>query len=201
MVTPKQRCQACLRGIHDPNNCFLCGPAFCPTKLNQRINNYNQQFGDKPPKGRVPPEYKPLGLHAMHNKKSNLRDSSKPVKKPFSVSTKVKLNQQKSSIYAFEQTDHPSVDEPSNTEEEAHPYIGSFIQEETSFLHDHLPTSDDDLCDIEPNICLMSAPLPAAPPSMATTFTKPHYKTTNVYDMVHPDITKSIQKYHQVKGN
>jgi hypothetical protein len=205
MVTPKQRCQACLRGIHDPNNCFLRGPAFRPSELNQRINNYNQQFGDKPPKGHVPPEYKPLGLQAMHNnnKKSNLRDSSKPVKKPFSGSTKVKFNQQKSSIHAFEQTDHSHLAEPSNADqqEEAHPYVGSFVQEETSFLHDQLPPSDDDLCNIEPNICLMSAALPTAPCSMATTFSTPQYKTTNVSDMIHPDITQSIQKYHQVKGN
>jgi hypothetical protein len=201
MVTPKQRCQACLRGVHDPNNCYLRGPAFRPTELNQRLNNYNQQFGDKPPKGHVPPEYKPLGLPAMHAKKSNLR-TSKFAKKPFTGSTKIKLNDQKSSIHAIE---HDNDDDDNSDEvvsdPDPHPYVGSFVQEEDAFYDQQLDSNTNDICDTDPTICMLASPSLSVPTSNAPRFLNDAFKELNVTDMVHPDITERIQKYHHNKGN
>jgi hypothetical protein len=201
MMQPKQCCQACLRGIHDPNNCFLRGPAFRPAKLNQRINNYNQQFGDKPPKGHVPPDYKPLGIPPMHEKKSSLRPS-KFTKKPFSGSTKIKVGQQKSSIHAIEQVDDvPNDVDPPCEDSDTHPYLGSFVKEEESFYDDNKLPSDDDVDIIEPTICLMHSLLSSAPSLQATNFTKESYQNTNITDLIHPNITSTIQKYHQRRSH
>jgi hypothetical protein len=63
--------------------------------------NYNQQFDEKLAKGHVPAEYKPLGVIARHDKKSNVCQS-KQLKKLLSGSMKVKFNDLKSSINEIE---------------------------------------------------------------------------------------------------
>jgi hypothetical protein len=202
MSHPKQRCQACLRGVHDPNDCFLRGPAFRPTELNQRINNYNQQFGDKPPKGHVPPVYKPLGLSAMHDKKSSIRPS-KFSKKPFSGSTKIKFNDQKSSIHAIENSDDIPIatDAITPDHDSSHPHVGSFIQEEDAFYDQQLNADDTNVFDQDPTICMLSSSSHHLHTSKDPSFVKDEYSQLNITDMIHPQITQRIQKYHIQKGN
>jgi hypothetical protein len=165
------------------------------------MNNYNQQFGDKPPKDHVPPEYKPLGLPAMHAKKSNLRPS-KFSKKPFTGSTKIKLNDQKSSIHTIERSDEIPIDndEPV-TDHESHPYVGSFIQEEDAFYDQHLAMNDTNVFDHDPTICMMSSNCSHLSTSKDPSFIKDEYQHVNVTDMIHPQITDHIQNYHNQKGN
>jgi hypothetical protein len=200
MVNPKQRCQACLRGYHDPNNCFLRGPAFRPKELNQRLNTYNQQFGDKPPKDHVPPEYKPLSLTAMHDKSSPRQ--ARPPRKPFSGSTKVKFDDKKTSINTIEHTDDSvptyTSDPPTNHD----PYVGSFIHHEDNFHQYHVDESTPDIdVDSDPTICAMSTLLPHPPPSRPTRFYHQSYSSTTVDAILHNDISSRIRAYHQSVHN
>jgi hypothetical protein len=137
----------------------------------------------------------------MHDKKSNLQPS-KFLKKPFTGSTKIKLNDQKSSIHALEQSDDPPItNDTPISESDDHPYVGSFIHEEDAFYAQQFDTTDGNVFEHDPTICMMSSPCSYTPPSKDLSFCKDEYRNLHVGDMVHPRITDRIHKYHAHKGN
>jgi hypothetical protein len=115
----KRRCQVCLMGFHQEDDCYLRGPHFIDPALQRRINIYNQNCGDKPPPGHKVKEWKPQSIppfefdtpakskkqvdFSLSSSSSNQKSSIKKQSKPFSNASTKSSN--KPSISSLESND------------------------------------------------------------------------------------------------
>ena len=117
---------------HPAETCFLRSIHFRPHELNQRINLYNQQHGDKPPPGTILPKWNP---------KTPPADQSSLDKQPTSRDKLAAVSNQKKSFRPFTNTptktttSKPSVNfvdvEDPEISDEIHPSISMLFENET----------------------------------------------------------------------
>jgi hypothetical protein len=99
MKTQRRRCQVCLIGFHDEDDCYLRGPNFQDPALTRRIKIYNENRGHKPPKGHKIKEWRPHSIPPFpfdsKDKQSDrtkqhvrFNDQHKKSNKPFSNGSK-----------------------------------------------------------------------------------------------------------------
>ena len=168
----KKRCQACLRGFHDEVNCYLRGQNFMPEALRQRINVYNKINGTSPPKGHVPPEWKPNSIPATHAKNDKRRSSFKngmnPKRKgpnPF-ANNKTKLPQINWTEALYDENDQ-DIENGNDDNDEA--VLARFVSQQEKQVEefgDFYLTDDNDSS--EPTICSVHAKDFAPIPDMET---------------------------------
>ena len=74
-----------MSGPHSAERCYLRGPAFCTTELEQRINLFSIQHGSKSPANQDPPKWNPHSLNPTHKHASTSKQSShnKNYSRPF----------------------------------------------------------------------------------------------------------------------
>ena len=109
----KIRCKCCLIGFHPPEQCYIRGLQFLPTKLRQRVMLFNKQHGDKPPPGTKPKEWNPRSIPAIHSDKKKVRfDKKGGLSNPFkNTATKVKTTDPSVSSLLNEQQEQQDEDE------------------------------------------------------------------------------------------
>jgi hypothetical protein len=177
----KRRCQVCLMGFHQEDDCYLRGPNFIDPALQRRINIYNQNCGDKPPPGHKVKEWKPQSIppfefNSPHKSRKQVdfspssssqiqKPSLKKQSKPFSNASTKALN--KPSISTFESSSDFNASDQTIDEHATNlvhldtmgtPSMASFIssQEQAVESLQLVPDSDDPY---HPTCCSMDPPI------------------------------------------
>jgi hypothetical protein len=202
----RRRCQVCLIGFHDEDDCYLRGPNFQDPALTRRIKIYNENRGHKPPKGHSVKEWKPHSIPPFpFESKSNpdksqqqVRFQSQPSKsrKPFSNGSK-KNADERPNINLIEQVDDQFNDQSlaSTSPKENDPSMFSLIAE--SHLYD---TDNNSNHETYPQICSMHLPSPnrlVHSPSSAPFHLSPTARSGNHARQSTPEyILSDINQHH-----
>ena len=143
-MSGRTRCQACLLGFHDENDCFLRGDKFQPDGLKRRLKIFNKVNGDSPPPSHKMRDWDPPLIPPIHDKK-NQQLNPNAMKRPFQNS-RTKSTTKNISLLNAELVD------PDENETLTDPSMSAFIQEQLSY-EDNLETIDTRLDEIDGTIC------------------------------------------------
>ncbi len=152
-------CQCCMTYGHASETCFLRGPNFRPKELNQRINVFNMQHGDKPPVDAKLPVWNPSSPPAMiapspapvsplSPTTKNVLFAKSPVKSTPFLHSSLSKTKLRPTVNLLES--HPTDEQLSSScddnnitpDVDIHPEISNFIAEidishQDSFNHEH----------------------------------------------------------------
>ena len=102
----KPKCQACLLGNHNENDCFLRGDKFIPDNLKRRLKVYNKVHGDAPPVNHKirewnPPLIPPIHSRNLNNSNESTLSQNRNSRRPFS-NTKTKSRDPTIKLFNFD---------------------------------------------------------------------------------------------------
>ena len=167
----KNRCQACLIGIHPANQCYHRGDDFLPIELKQRIALYNKQHGNKRPPGVPVKEWNPKSIPAILDKQPNKvtfgdTHGKDKISNPFkNAPTKTKINEPVvnalTSHHYDDIPDHLRDLLAAEDHEDPSPNISSFITTQESQATKYDIADSDDVH--TPVLCSITLPSPKLP--------------------------------------
>ena len=136
--TRKSKCQACLLGNHNENDCFLRGDKFLPDALKRRLKIYNKVNGDAPPPNHKIREWNPPLIPPIHQKDQGpTNDYSKSTfqrsRRPFS-NTKTKTKDPTIKLFNYDEQVADIND--NDATEMGDPSMSAFINEQMNFEKD-----------------------------------------------------------------
>ena len=159
-ISGKTRCQACLLGFHDENDCFMRGESFQPPGLTRRLKIYNKVNGDAPPPNHKMREWDPPLVPPIHDKNSkNVSDwgnkndklnNPQHRKKPFQ-NTRTKSNTR--TINAFDAQLENDIDSDSIDVDHT---MSAFVQEQLQFEENTLNQEEVKIDEVDSTICVFS---------------------------------------------
>jgi hypothetical protein len=164
-------CQCCMTSGHDADHCFLRGKHFRPDALNKRINVYNQQHGDKPPKSAEIKPWNPRSPPPIMNKSSSEHRNNDNLKKK--------------SINPFTNAKSKSNGPTANAivTENEYPSISSFIHNQDSKIVSFLDTIEVEDTDSDDNSVIIGTFSLPIITSISSTTSKIN---TDIHDLQHP---------------
>jgi hypothetical protein len=189
LQTKRRRCQVCLMGFHEENDCYLRGKNFIDPALQRRINIYNQHHGDKPPSSHKVKAWQPQSITPFPFEKGpSTQTSSDPLsrnqtkpRKPFAnASTKTKPSINSLALSHEDTNDDFPTDLESNRvtwDDNGVPTISSFLSSQQTALEESDLQEHDS--SFHPTNCSMSIHHQQRPHLQV-------HPSPHPYDFVHP---------------
>jgi hypothetical protein len=203
----RRRCKVCLMGFHDENDCYLQGDNFIDPDFKRRINVYNQNYGNKPPKDHKLKKWNPQSIPPFEfENKANPSSTPSSKWKLFANASSKSSNKPSINSFDHQSLNHYSSSDIDNTakklvhfDDMGTPSMASFTYDSSRNDDNHMVITEAD-DPYQPTACSMQ--LVTGTNCLVTSPSHHIYDRTSDFpaiQMTPPNICHSITEVHPTK--